>query len=181
MHGERLVHGKAPAVRRGRSLVATTVVLVVGVVPGVAGGAASGGRQPHGDVELSGFFHQAAWQGNASIRIAPDGQRVYRMSGILPGVCRDKRTGRLVRAGRDGAIGMQFDVLPNAAIHPNGTFSFTAKATAESGLTPHTVTVRGTFYGNNVLGRVSGRSTTAKYDRYTGCTGDQPFWAKRIG
>lgn len=103
------------------------------------------------------------------------------MSGILPGTCREKRTGRIVRAGRDGAIGMQFDALPNAVIRPNGTFAFTAKVSAASGLTPHTVTVRGTFYGNNALGRVRGRSTAAKYDRYSSCSGDQPFWVRRIG
>lgn len=103
------------------------------------------------------------------------------MSGILPGTCRDKRTSRIVRVGRDGAIGMQFDVLPNAVIRADGTFAFTAKASADSGLSPHTVTVRGTFYGNNVIGRASGRSTTAKFDRYSSCSGDQQFWAKRIG
>jgi hypothetical protein len=31
-----------------------------------------------------------------------------------------------------------------------------------------------------VLGRVTGRSTTAKYARYWSCSGDQPFWAKRV-
>jgi hypothetical protein len=97
----------------------------------------------------------------------------------LPGTCRDKRKGRLVRAGPDGAIGMNFDAQPNTAIRPNGTFSFTAKS-PNSGFTPHTITVRGTFYGNNVLGRVRGRSTTSKFDPLSNCSGDQPFWAKRI-
>ena len=134
-----------------------------------------------GDVEPAGYFHQAAWQGNVSFNISPYGPKIQRMSGILPGTCHDKRTGRLVRAGPDGAIGMQFDARPNAVIRPNGTFSFTAKVSSASGITPHTVTVGGTFYGNNVLGRARGRSTTAKYDRYSNCSGNQPFWAKRIG
>ena len=80
-----------------------------------------------------------------------------------------RRKGRVVRAGPDGAIGMQFDALPNAVIHPDGTFAFSAKVPASSGLTPHTITVRGTFYGNNVLGRVHGRSTKTKYDPYSSC------------
>jgi opacity protein-like surface antigen len=165
----------------GRSIAATAAVaFLAAAVAAAAVGAASGGRLPPGNVELAGFFDRAAWQGTVSIRIASDGARVSRMSGILPGVCREKQTGRVVRAGRDGAIGMQFDAFPNAVIRPNGTFSFTAKVSAESGLAPHTVTVRGTFYGNNALGRVSGRSTAAKYDRYSSCSGDQPFWAKRI-
>jgi hypothetical protein len=165
---------------RFRALVTTAGVLASAVATTVAVGAAIGGRQPPNNIELAGFFHQAAWPGGVSIRIATDEASIGRMSGILPGVCRDKRTGRLVRAGRDGAIGMEFDTSPNAPIQPNGSFSFTAKVSSDSGLTPHTVTVRGTFYGNNVLGRVSGHSSTAKYDRYSGCSGDQPFWAKRI-
>lgn len=168
--------------RPAPSLAKTSVALLLAAVAtAAASGASSGGRRPVGNVELAGFFDQAAWQGGVSIRISPDGKRVYRVSGIVPGACRDKRTGRVVRAGADGAIGMQFDALPNAVINPNGTFSFTAMASADSGLTPHTVAVRGTFYGNNVLGRVKGRSTTATYDRYSSCSGDQPFWAKRLG
>jgi hypothetical protein len=76
---------------------------------------------------------------------------------------------------------MQFDALPNAVIHPNGMFAFAAKVPASSGLTPHTITVRGTFYGNNVLGQAHGRSTKSKYDPLSNCSGNQPFWAKRIG
>ena len=166
---------------RGRTLAITALALALGAVATtLAGGAVTGGRQPLPKVELAGFFHQAAWQGGVSIKISPSG-RIYRMEGILPGTCRDKRSGRVVRAGRDGAIGLQFDAQPNAVIRPNGAFAFAVKVSAASGLTPHTVTVRGTFYGNNVLGRVRGRSTTAKYDRYSGCSGDQPFWAKRLG
>ena len=161
-----------------RALV-TAVALLLGAVP-VAVGAIDGGRQPPNNVELAGYFSQAKWQGTLSIKISEARPRIQRISGILPGTCREKRTGRLVRAGRDGAIGMQFDALPNAVIHPNGTFAFTAKVGAGSGLTPHTITVRGTFYGNNVLGRARGRSTTSKFDRYSSCSGDQPFWAKRL-
>jgi hypothetical protein len=161
-----------------RTLV-TAVVLLGAVATTVAGGAVGGGRQPPNNVELAGFFSQARWQGTLSIKISDAGPRIERISGVLPGTCREKKTGRVVRAGPDGAIGMNFDAKPNAAIRPNGTFSFTAKSPS-SGFAPHTITVRGTFYGNNALGRVRGRSTAAKYDRYSSCSGDQPFWAKRI-
>lgn len=160
------------------SLIIGVAVLIVAVTATVAGGTVTGGRQPLSGVELAGFFHQAKWQGTLSITISPGEPRIRRMSGILPGTCREKRTGRVVRAGPDGAIGMEFDAQPNAAILPNGAFSFTAKS-PNSGFAPHTITVRGAFYGNNVLGRARGRSTAA--NRYSSCSGDQPFWAKRIG
>ena len=166
---------------RSRTIAATVVALGFGsVIAAVAGGAVNGGRQPLAKVELAGFFSEAAWPGVLSINISDDGPRIYRMSGILPGTCYDKRKGRVVHVGADGAIGMQFDALPNAVIRPNGTFSFTAKVSASSGLTPHTITVRGTFYGNNVVGRAHGRSTKSKYDFLSNCSGNQPFWAKRI-
>jgi hypothetical protein len=169
-------------VTRGRSLVTVVVVLLLGAFStSVAGGAGTGGRQPPGGIELAGYFSEALWPGTMQIKVAPDGARIYRMTGILPGACFDRRKGRVVRAGPDGAIGMNFDALPNAVIHPDGTFAFSAKVGAGSGFTPHTITVRGTFYGNNVLGRARGRSTKAKYDRLSNCSGNQPFWAKRIG
>lgn len=165
-----------------RALVTTAIALLLAAVSTtIAGAAAGGGRQPPPKIELAGYFSDAAWQGTMSITIAPGEPRIYRISGILPGTCYDKRKGRVVRAGPDGAIGMQFDALPNAVIHPNGTFAFSAKVPASSGLTPHTITVRGTFYGNNVLGRAHGRSTKSKYDPLSNCSGNQPFWAKRIG
>jgi hypothetical protein len=164
-----------------RRALATTAIamLLAAVSTTVAGAAARGGRQPPPKIELAGYFSQAKWQGTMSITISPGEPRIYRISGILPGTCREKKTGRVVRAGPDGAIGMNFDAQPNATIRPNGTFSFTVKS-PNSGFAPHTITVRGTFYGNNVLGRVRGRSTAAKYDRYSSCSGDQPFWAKRV-
>ena len=112
------------------------------------------------------------------ITISDTGTHVAAVDGLLPGTCQDARTGRRVTAGRDGAIAVLFVASPNALIRPNGTFAFTAKATAASGYPPHTITVRGTFYGSNVLGRATGRS--GKGDRYSECRGDEPFWAKRL-
>ena len=75
-----------------------------------------------------------------------------------------------------------FDVQARAAvIRPNGSFGFSAKNAGGEDLDPARLTIRGTFYGNNVLGRVTGRSTGSPSSRYSSCTGDQPFWARRQG
>ena len=113
---------------RVRALVTALVALLLAAVAAtVAGSAGTGGRQPLANVELAGFFSEAGWPGNVSIKIAPGEPRLYRISGILPGTCHDKRKGRTVRVGADGAIGMQFDALPNAVIHPDGTFGLHGK------------------------------------------------------
>lgn len=129
-------------------------------------------------VQLQGFFDRAPWQGTVTIRIGENG-KIRQVDGVLPGTCRDKRTGSMARSGRDGAIGLQFVVYPDAPVRANGSFAFTAKGGGED-IAPHTITVRGTFYGNNVIGRVKGRGGTTEYDRYAKCSGDQPFWAKRL-
>jgi hypothetical protein len=53
-----------------------------------------------------------------------------------PGPCYDKCKRRIVRPGRDGAIGLQFSVYPNAPVRANGSFAFTAKGVGD--ITPHT-------------------------------------------
>ena len=164
---------------RGARIVAgaTSAVLLAGFVD-ASEGAATRGRRPAPGIELQGMFHRAAWEGGVTFRISDSGTHIGQVDGILPGTCRDARTGRRAEAGRDGAIGVLFVAHPDALIRPDGTFAFTARATSDSGYPPHTITVRGAFYGSNVLGRVTGRSGTG--DRYSDCRGDEPFWAKRI-
>jgi hypothetical protein len=161
-----------------RVRLATTVILLAATVPTVCLGVSTAGRQPLPPVQLQGYFHLAVWQGNVTFRVA-EGPTIRQVDGILPGTCYDKRKGRVVRAGPDGAIGLQFVVYPNAPVRADGSFSFTAKG-GGSDITPHTITVRGTFYGNNVLGRVKGRGGKSTYDPFSNCSGDQPFWARRL-
>ena len=160
--------------------ITVTTIAVVAVALGVAAhGAERGGRQPLLGTTLQGYFHQALWEGSITFLIAESGPpTIATVDGTLPGTCREKRTQRLVRSGPDGAIGFQFAAAPNARIRPDGTFAFTA-IVPDSGLTPHTISIKGRFYGNNVLGRAHGRSGTTKFDHYSSCVGDQPFWAKR--
>jgi len=108
----------------------------------------------------------------------------------MSATCRDSRDGHAIRAGKDGQVGINFDGLPNAPIQPDGSFTFTLStentAFAELvgvGRAPISVTVNGTFYGNNVVGRVrarAGKSSGTSSFKFTGCSGDEPFWARRI-
>lgn len=161
--------------------IAIVAGLPVALGASTAEGTATRGRQPPGGITLQGLFYLAPWEGDVSIQVSDTQPRIESVTGILPGTCHDDVTGRTLRVGRDGAIGVLFVASPNALIRPDGSFSFTAKAGLESGYPPHTITMRGTFYGNNVLGRVRGRSGSAKYNRRSNCSGDQPFWAKRVG
>jgi hypothetical protein len=163
-----------------RVRLATSFALLAVTVPAVCLGAGAAGRPPipgPDGVDLQGYFYRPAWGGNVTFRIV-DGPTIRQVDGILPGPCYDKRKRRVVRPGRDGAIGLQFSVYPNAPVHANGSFSFTAKGVGD--ITPHTVTVRGTFYGNNALGRVKGRGGKSQYDPLSNCKGDEPFWARRL-
>ena len=165
--------------RRPHTLVvALTVGAGAALMTGVAGGASTAGRQPPPAIELQGFFHRAAWEGDVRLTISETGKQIAQVDGILPGICEDARSGRLAKVGRDGAIGVLFVARPNAPIRPNGTFAFTARVSADSGFPPHTITMQGTFYGSNVLGSVRGKS--GKDSRYSSCRGDRPFYAKRV-
>jgi hypothetical protein len=140
------------------------------------------GRRPPavpGGATFGGVFHRALWGGNIEIPVSDDGTSIGRVQGILPGTCRERRTGRVRRAGPDGAIGFQFDVtVANAAVGPDGSFAVTGRnGSLEGGLPPATLTIRGRFFGNNVLGRVTGVSGKDAF--YSSCRGNQPFWARR--
>lgn len=75
------------------------------------------------------------------------------------------------------------DFTSDAVIGPDGSFMFTARNdSTNSDLDPAVFTVRGTFSGSTVLGRITGRTTkTRRNSLYTTCTGNQVFWAKRGG
>lgn len=137
------------SVAPSQRMIVIGVALFALVAASVSRGAGAAGRQPLPGVELQGYFHLADWGGSLAIRISREGPVIRQVDGLLPGTCRDSRTGRLLRSGRDGAIGVMITVYPNAPVRPNGSFSFTAKAPPQAGLAPHTITMSGTFYGNN--------------------------------
>ena len=167
---------------RSRMATAACVICALFVTSAAAGptGTAAG-RRPLGNVEFQGFFHRALWGGDIQISVSDDGTAFTRVQGVLPSTCRARRSGRLKRAGPDGAIGLVFDVaIRGADIRPDGSFAFTGRnGSLDGGLPPATLTISGTFSGNNVLGRVTGRS--GKDALYSSCRGNQPFWARRVG
>ena len=117
VQGERIVHRQAHPMTPRRSLVMGIALLLSAVAATVAGGSAGGGRPPLAKVALAGFFPSGQVAGRCvDQHSSARGARVLRMSGILPGTCREKWTGRVVRVGTDGAIGMNFDAQPNAVI-----------------------------------------------------------------
>jgi hypothetical protein len=168
-------------VRARRLALSTCVACSLAVVASAAYGAATAGRRPPtGGVEFQGVFHRALWGGNVSFQISADGKGIARVQGTLPATCHDRRDGRTKRAGPDGAVALLFDV-GGAAIRPNGTFSYTAHNAGGEGLDRATFTISGTFYGSNMLGQISGRSTSSPANaRYTKCAAREPFWARRV-
>lgn len=163
--------------------VAATCACGFAVAASLAFGAAAEGRRPPaGSVQLQGFFHRALWGGDITFQISDDGKAIGRVQGDLPATCRDRRDGRTKRAGPDGAVALLFDVQRGTPIRPNGTFSFTAHNAGGEGLDKATLKISGTFYGSNVLGQVTGRSTGGKSvgSIYSSCTGKQAFWARRL-
>ncbi len=86
------------------------------------------------------------------------------LGGFVPGVC--VKDGKTRVAGRDGAIGIGFDLWnrlrrrPRTEIPPDGTFVFKLVHSADvlNG-SSYSVTVRGTFGRKAVSGRVQGTGT----------------------
>jgi hypothetical protein len=111
------------------------------------------------------------------------------MLGSVPSTCRDRR-GHDQKAGRDGDVGVNFGSAATTPIQTDGSFTLTysGESTAfadrvGSGRAPTTVTITGTFYGNNVLGRVQARAGPSKSGStfaFSVCRGDQQFWARRV-
>jgi len=170
-----------------------TAGLVTGFIASSAGGSSGGaaGRRPPpgsgpGDcsLEFQGNFEGAPGSG-ITLCSSHDGTLVTFAHGGVPATCR-VRQGGVRNAPRDGAIVAEFHVYPGALvgarIRPGGSFGFTARPNRvdlQGGLADHVVTVRGTFYGNNVVGRARARSGKDAF--YLGCTGDARFWARRTG
>lgn len=165
--------------RRGRRRLAIAAGAVGALCAvSLAFAALSPGRQPAGgELTFDGRFHRALWAGSLTIAVSADGASIQRIQGILPANCRDRRNGRLRRNGFDGSIGIVFD-MEGGPIAPDGSFAFRSKnGSLSGGLAPGTLTITGTFYGNNALGRLSG--STGRDVLYSSCIGNQPFWVRR--
>lgn len=68
--------------------------------------------------------------------------------------------------------------MTGGPIADDGSFSFSSRnGSLDGGLAPGTLTISGSFYGNNALGRL--RGTTGREFIYSSCTGTQPFWIRR--
>ena len=105
---------------------------------------------------------------------------VRRLGGLVPGIC--VRDGKTRVAGRDGAIGIEFDLWdklrrrPRTEVPTDGTFAFKLVHPADvlKG-TSYSVTIRGTFGRRTVSGRVQGTAV----DPFSGkCRANRTFTAR---
>ena len=162
--------------------VAASLLVTVMITSAVASaGTATSGRRPLPlpRVEFRGQLEHAGYNGTIVV-VAVAGKAVGWVGGLLPATCRDLQ-GR-TSAPEDGASIDFQEYTGGAPISPGGSFAFTLRPrpqTIKYGRAPFVVKVRGTFYGNNVVGRAQGSS--GKGQQYTRCTGNARFWARRWG
>lgn len=171
-------------VRRLR--IAAAVALVAGALAGAtsAFGHESGARPVPGEfrgrfVGVGKAFSQISFEVIPRDRTSPV-VGVRNLSGLVPGVCVKDGTTRV--AGRDGAIGISFNVAdklrrrPRTEIPPDGTFVFKLEHRGDvlNG-TSYSVTIRGTFERKAVSGRVQGTAA----DSFQGkCRANRTFTAR---
>ncbi len=162
--------------RLSRAAFATLTVSLTGASVALGTPAAPSGRQPvPGNVEFSGLFEGG--RGTIWLR-AVNGTVVAEVSGSVPGTCRDQ-AGGTVPPARGGAI--QFTgYTREARIGRGGAFAFRlmpAPQDLQGGMGQFDLAIRGTFHGNNVIGRV--RGTSRKDGPFASCSADARFWAWR--
>ena len=148
--------------------MSVAVALAAGVLTAapLALGHQSGARPIPGD--FKGRF-AGTGGGDIQFEVFPVGPTPPRvgvrwLGGFVPGVC--MKDGKTRVAGRDGAIGIGFNLQdklrarPRTEIPENGTFAFRLVHPADvfNG-SSYSVTVRGTFGRKNVAGRVQGTGT----------------------
>ncbi len=160
----------ATVIRRSRLTVraGAAVVLIAGALAGAttARGYESGTRPIPG--EFKGRIAGTGF-GHIQFDVVPISRTspvvaVQWLGGFVPGVC--VKEGKTRVAGRDGAIGIGFDLWnrlrrrPRTEIPPDGTFVFKLVHSADvlNG-TSYSVSIRGTFGRKTVSGRVQGIGT----------------------
>jgi hypothetical protein len=151
-------------------------------------GATSALGHESGTRPVPGIFKgtfQGKGSGDITFEVFPEGRTSPRvgvrwLGGFVPGVC--VKDGRTRVAGRDGAIGVGFDLRdelrrrPNTVIPEDGAIAFTLVHPADvlNGAS-YSVSIRGTF-GRKI---VSGRVRATGVDPLTGkCRGDRLFTAR---
>lgn len=105
------------------------------------------------------------------------GGMVIQFSGAAPATC--CRQGKAVTPAYGGTIQI-LGYTRGAPISPGSTFTFrlrTAPQDLEGGVPRFDVTIRGTFHGNNLVGRA--RGTSGKGMAFDSCKTDARFWAWR--
>ncbi len=145
------------------------------------------GRPPapgkFGTIRFTGAFADGHIGGVITLEVTGDGRRVTGVTAFAPGPCDDRDFGRQT-PGKDGAPGVVFWFFPKGgtAISPNGSFSISGTARGRPGaqirVPPRvtaTITVTGVFTGDEVRGRVNGRSKLP----YATCTANVAFRARR--
>ncbi len=176
--------------RLSRSSAAALAACLTAVSVALGAAAAPSGRQPvpggPDGVQFFGWFERG--RGSMALlslavlnqdRTAIEGIHVAHVGGAVPATCRD-RSGKTVTPARGGSISVNGHTR-GAPIGPGGAFAFRlrpAPQDIQGGLAPFDLAIRGTFHGNNVVGRV--RGTSGKGGPFASCKADARFWAWRV-
>lgn len=176
-----------PRRAQNTALLAAVALLALGAgsVGATAGDElAPSGRRPSpltkgdGYIQFIGAFSDSRWAGSLGMDVSQDGTRLVAVTGIAPGPCEDRDFGHML-PGRDGATGPQLWFFPKdgAPIRASGSFAAAGKQPSSRGSPHGTVSVKGTFLGDQVRGRLSARIKTS----YDTCTANVAFSAHRVG
>ena len=160
---------------------AAATPVAIGMVALLAHGALAGSRPPPGPPFIGRFEGKGSNTSYVTIDSGPAGTYIRNMGGFLPSPCRVRGVTRL--PGRDGAIGLQFDLshersrTTGRSIKEDGTFAFRVDRRGTAYDPSYTVWIRGTFSGKVVRGHVKG---TSRGDPLQGaCDGSRSFTARR--
>jgi hypothetical protein len=166
-------------VRPAVAVVAALVALFAAAAA-LAGGGIAAGQRPPGAWFSGSFSGIGSAYARVDIDTTPAGLGIRGMNGQIPTRCIVR--GKVRLPGRDGAIGIQFNLWDpgkttgSRLIKPDGTFAFKFHHRADvAKSTTYTVWIRGTFSGASVRGRVKGVAN----DTFSGkCSGERSFTAR---
>lgn len=166
-----------------RPVVAAAAALVAlfAAAAAPAGGGFAAGQRPPGAWFSGSFSGIGSAYASVDIDTRPAGLGIRGMGGQIPTRCVVRGEVRL--PGRDGAIGIQFNLWDpgkttgSRLIKSDGTFAFKFHHRGAAGQpATYTVWIRGVFFGPKVRGRVRGVSED---DFFGKCKGERAFTAKQ--